>query len=153
MSAEEKITIRKATTKNIDAIINVLKSTKLSNEAWEGDEKWVKKALEKALDAKTYILLVAIYNHKIVGFIDYVVFPSLWECADQGMINHLFVHETFQGKGVGARLIKSVVERADAEGLGEVHVSTGWENTRAKRLYGKFGFTEEQLLLERSQEK
>jgi ribosomal protein S18 acetylase RimI-like enzyme len=146
----ERIVIREATSKDAEGIIDVLKRTKLSREIWEGDEKWTKKALRKTLATENYVLLVAEVNQRIVGFIDYVIYPSFWECTYQGLINDLFVHEVFQGKGVGGKLIEAVVQRADASGLGELHVSTGWENARARRLYAKHGFTEEQPLLERA---
>lgn len=152
MRAEARIVVRKATSKDVEGIVDVLKSSKLDEETWTGDEKWVKKALQEFLENEAYEVLVAERYHKIVGFIDYLVFPSFWEGISQGLINHLFVHADFQSKGVGARLVEAIVKCADAEDIGEMHVSTEWENTRARRLYGKFGFTEERLLLERSRE-
>lgn len=94
--------------------------------------------------------LVAEYNQRIVGFIDCCVYPFFWEGVYQGIINHLFVHSTLQGKGVGAMLVKAVVKEADARRLGELHVSTERENVKARRFYAKYGFTEERLLLERT---
>lgn len=149
MNAEKK-TVRKATRKDTGAILEVLKSTKLGTEAWAGNEKWTRRALKEYLNLENYVLLVAEYSQRIVGFIDYCVYPSFWEGINQGIINHLFVHSAFQGKGIGALLIKTVIKEADAEGLGELHVSTERENTKARRLYVKYGFTEERLLLERT---
>jgi ribosomal protein S18 acetylase RimI-like enzyme len=142
--------IRKAAPKDVDAIIGVLKSTKLGSEVWAGDEKWARKALEECLDLKHYAFLVAEQDHKIVGFIDYCTFPSFWEGVPQGIINHLFVLPAFQGKDVGTMLLKAVIRQADAQGLSELHVSTERENIRARQLYAKHGFTEERLLLERT---
>lgn len=150
MNAEKEIVVRKATRKDVDGIIEVLKSTKLGAEAWAGDEKWAREALEGCLSLENYVLLVAEYEQRIVGFVDCCVYPSFWEGAYQGIINHLFVHPAFQGKGAGALLIQAVVEEADAKGLGELHVSTERENVKARRLYAKYGFTEERLLLERA---
>lgn len=150
VNAKKEILVRKATHKDIDAIIEVLKSTKLDAEAWADNEKWTRKALKECFTLENYVLLVARYNQRIVGFIDCCVYPFFWEGAYQGIINHLFVHSTFQGKGVGAMLIKAVVEEADAQRLGELHVSTERKNARARRLYAKYGFTRERLLLERT---
>jgi ribosomal protein S18 acetylase RimI-like enzyme len=149
VNAEQKI-VRKATHKDIGAILEVLKSTKLGTEAWAGNEKWTRKALKECLTLENYVLLVAEYSQKIVGFIDYCVYPSFWEGANQGIINHLFVHSAFQGKGAGTLLIKTAIREADAQGLGELHVSTVRRNTKALRLYAKYGFKEERLLLERT---
>lgn len=150
MNAEKEILVRKATRKDIDAIIEVLKSTKLGIEAWAGDEEWARKALKECLNMENYVLLVAEYNQRIVGFIDCCVYPSFWEGAYQGIINHLFVLPAFQSKGAGAMLVKAVVKEADAKGLGELHVSTERENVKARQLYAKYGFAEERLLLERA---
>ena len=152
MRVEAKIVVRKATSKDVEGIVNVLKSAKLGDEVWTGDEKWVEKALWESLKNETCTVFVAECDHKIVGFIDWLVFPSFWEGSSQGLINHLFVHADFQGRGVGASLVEAVVGRADAESIGEMHVSTGWENAKARRFYAKYGFTEEHLLLERSRE-
>jgi len=149
VSTEKHIRVRKAKRKDINSIIQVLKSTKLGKEVWAGNEKWMKKALEGCLDLTNYVLLVAERDRMIIGFIDCCVYPSFWEGANQGIINHLFVHSAFQGSGAGTMLVKAIIERADAERLGELHVSTERENAKARRLYAKHGFTEERLLLER----
>jgi len=152
LNAEKEIVVRKATRKDIEAIIEVLKSTKLGAEAWAGDEKWTRKTLKECLNLENYVLWVAEYDQRIVGFVDCCVYPSFWESVYQGIINHLFVHSAFQDKGAGALLIQAVVEEADAKKLGELHVSTERENVKARRLYAKYGFTEERLLLERAGE-
>ncbi len=151
MNADE-IIVRKATTKDVDSIINVLKSTKLTEETWKGNERWTKRAFQESMNNRNCTVFLAELDSTIVGFIDYVVFPSFWECAKHGMINHLFVHDAYRGKGVGAKLLRAVIERADVENIDELHVSTEWKNVKARRLYGKFGFTKEHLLLERTRE-
>lgn len=153
MRAKTQIIVRKATPRDTTGIINVLKSTELQGEEWAHNEKWVEKALEKSLKTDDYKIFVAEANEEIVGFVSLVVFPSLWEGSAQGLINDFFVDKSFQGKGVGAKLLEALVEWADAEGIEELHVSTGWENEAARRLYEKFGFTEKRLLLEREREK
>jgi GNAT superfamily N-acetyltransferase len=91
------------------------------------------------------------FDSRIIGFIDCIIFSSFWECNKQGIINHLFVQAFYQNIGVGSKLIRTITECADAEDIVEMHVSTGWENTKARKLYGKYGFTDEHLLLQRSQ--
>ena len=140
--------VRKAIRKDVDCIIDVLKSTKLDNKLWEGDERWTRKAIVNCLNSN-HLLLVAEVSGRIVGFVSCCVFPSFWEGEYQGLIGDFFVHPAFQGRGVGDVLLKALVEQADAAGVGELHVSTEAENTRARGLYAKFGFTEERLLLER----
>jgi GNAT superfamily N-acetyltransferase len=151
MIAEKEIIVREATDKDADGIIKVLMSTKLDEETWKGNENFVTESLQKRLSNKQFIVLVAEFNSSIVGFVDCAVFPSFWECQKQGLIIDLFVHPAYQGKGVGSELLEELIKRANAENIVELHVSTGWKNAKARMLYGKFGFTEEHLLLERSQ--
>ena len=150
MIAEKEIIVRAATDKEADGIIKVLISSKLGEETWNENKIFVTENLQKRLSNKQFIVLVAEFNSSIVGFVDCAIFPSFWECQKQGLIIDLFVHPTYQSKGVGSKLLKAIIERADTENIVELHVSTGWNNQKALKLYGKFGFTEEHLLLERS---
>ena len=151
MIAEKEIIVREATNKDADGIINVLMSTKLDEETWNENGIFVTENLQKRLSSKQFIVLVAEFNSSIVGFVDCAVFPSFWECQKQGLIVDLFVHPAYQGKGVGSKLLETLVKKADAENIVELHVSTKIGNIKAQRLYRKFGFTGEQFLLERSQ--
>ena len=148
----KEITVRKATSEDADAIISVLESTKLGNDTWKGNVTWVKEALQKSLSNANGTVFVAELDSAIIGFLDCIVFPSFWECAKQGMINHLFVHNAYHNKGIGSKLVKAITEWADAEGITEMHVSTERENVIARKIYGKYDFKQEHLLLERSQE-
>jgi GNAT superfamily N-acetyltransferase len=147
----KEIIVREPIDKDADGIIKVLTSTKLNEETWKGNEIFVTESLQKRLSNKQFIVLLAEFNSSIVGFVDCAVFPSFWECQKQGLIIDLFVHPAYQRKGVGSELLEALIKRANAENIVELHVSTGWKNEEARKLYGKFGFTEEHLLLERSQ--
>jgi len=147
--ARTQIVVRKATAEDAASILNVLRSTNLQGDEWTRNEEWVKKALDMFLKTDDYRVFVAEIDDKIVGLVGFVVFPSLWEGSAQGLINDFFVDKRFQGKGAGTKLLEALVEWADTEGIEELHVSTGWENEAARRLYEKFGFTKKRLLLER----
>ena len=149
--AEKGIIVREATDEDTQGIIKVLMSTKLDDETWTGNKIFVTENLQKRSSNKQFTVLVAELNSSIVGFVDCTVFPSFWECQKQGLIIDLFVHPAYQSKGVGSELLKALIKRANTENIVELHVSTGWNNQKARKLYGKFGFTEKHLLLERSQ--
>jgi len=102
----DEIIVRKATSKDIDGMIKVLESTKLAEETWNGNERWVKRTLRKSLSKKDYTILVAEFDSTIIGFIDCIIFYSFWECEEQGMINHLFVHDDYQGKALAQNLLE-----------------------------------------------
>lgn len=146
--AEKQIVIREATDKDADGIVGVLASTRLDGDPWTGEDAFVAGSLKGS--GGEFIVLVAEVASSIVGFVDCAVFASFWEGQKQGLIVDFFVLPAYQGRGVGSKLLSALVQKAEREKIEELHVSTGWVNRKARRLYGKFGFTEEQLLLERS---
>lgn len=140
------LVIREALDKDVNGIVEVLKSIYLQDEAWS------RKALKKLLATENYIILVAELKGVITGFIDYYVFPSVHEKWNEATINYFFVRKSYQGRGIGSKLLMEVVKRADEMELGEVHVATEKNNRRATRLYKKHGFVKEYLLLQRTRE-
>lgn len=140
------LVIREASGKDIDGMVNVLRTIYLQ------DENWARKAIKKLLATEDYVILVAELNGTLVGFVDYYVLPSIWEKWNEATINYLFVHKDYQGRGVGSKLLKEVTKRTDEMGIMELHVGTEMDNKRAIHLYKKHGFTKEYLLLERVKE-
>ena len=140
------LVIREASGKDIEGMVNVLRTIYLQ------DEDWARKAIKKLLATENYVILVAELNGTLVGFVDYYVLPSIWEKWNEATINYLFVHKDYQGRGVGSKLLKEVTKRTDEMGIMELHVGTEMDNKRAIHLYKKHGFTKEYLLLERVKE-
>jgi len=56
------------------------------------------------------------------------------------------VHPEHRGKGVGKALLEYVVTKARAEGVLRVMLLTDGDNTRARALYRKLGFTPSSML-------
>lgn len=139
----DHLVIREASSKDIEGMIKVLKTVYLQ------DEEWARKVIMKLLETDNYVILAAELSGVIVGFIDYYVLPSIWEKWNEATINYLFVHENYQGKGIGSRLLDEVIKRTDKMGIVELHVGTELDNERAIHLYKGHGFTKEYLLLER----
>jgi ribosomal protein S18 acetylase RimI-like enzyme len=146
MESMSGLIVRHATRRDISGIISVFKTVYLQ------DEDWARQAIEQLLDLQNYTILVAELNDTVVGFIDYYVLPSIWEKWDEATINYLFVHKNYQGRGIGAALLEEVIKQTDKMGIGELHVGTEKDNTRALGLYRKHGFTKEYLQLERVKE-
>lgn len=135
--------IREVANKDIEGVIEVLKTIYLQ------DAAWAKRAMKKLLATENYVILVAELDDYIVGFIDYYILPSIWEKWNEATINNLFIHKDYQGKGIGSRLLEEVIKRTDEIGIVELHVETEKDNEGAIRLYKKHGFLKEYLLLER----
>ena len=61
---------------------------------------------------------------------------------------HINLLPRFQGKGIGAKLIRTWLERMAALGAPRAHLGVGPRNVRAVRFYQKFGFHEIERLPE-----
>jgi len=142
----DDVVVREATNKDINGIIEVLKSIYLQ------DEVWAREALQKLLAIKDYVVLVAELNGAVIGFIDFYVLPSIYEKWNEATINNFFVQGSHQNKGVGSKLLTEAVKRVDEMGLGEFSVGTEKDNQRAINLYKKHGFVKEYLMLQRTKE-
>ncbi|MQW75551.1 GNAT family N-acetyltransferase [Nocardioides sp. dk4132] len=59
---------------------------------------------------------------------------------DEGEFRMLAVSPAAQGRGVGARLVELVLQRARAEGRGAVVLSSLSQMRAAHRVYARFGF-------------
>jgi len=60
--------------------------------------------------------------------------------ADEAHILNLCVAEDYRGRGVGKLMLRSLIERATAAGMGEAFLEVRPSNTAAIRLYLSFGF-------------
>jgi ribosomal protein S18 acetylase RimI-like enzyme len=149
MTTEKEIIVHEATSKDADGIAKVLILAKVGEEPWSGNKIFVAESLLERQSKRQFVVLVAESNSSIAGFVDCAFFPSFWEGERQGLIIDFFVQPAYQNRGVASKLLEAIIRRADAENIIELHVSTGWKNQKARKLYDKFGFTEEHLLLER----
>jgi ribosomal protein S18 acetylase RimI-like enzyme len=57
-----------------------------------------------------------------------------------GHINELIVRESFQGQGIGQRLIQRIHEWAQEQGVAEIELDVYEFNTKARRLYEYLGY-------------
>ena len=79
-------------------------------------------------------------NHKrrIIGM-GMIILDHDLKCAETAVL----VHDAFQGKGLGYKFTKMLVDIAQEKGLEEVHGVTLTENDRALRLARSLGFSRE----------
>ena len=81
-------------------------------------------------------LYVAEVGDAIAG---YSVF---WAVMDQGELGNVAVAEEFRGRGIGHKLIETVLDRAAERGVREVFLEVRKSNASAQNLYKAFGFSE-----------
>jgi GNAT superfamily N-acetyltransferase len=81
---------------------------------------------------------------RVLGSVTWCPAGSTWrEIAgdDEGEFRMLAVAAEARGRGVGEALVRACLDRARADGLGGVAISTMDRMTDAHRLYGRLGFT------------
>ena len=64
---------------------------------------------------------------------------QLFELVDAVEIGEIQIHPSYQGRGIGTRLLQDTLDRAHAQGK-RVTLSTGLQNRRAINLYQRLGF-------------
>jgi putative acetyltransferase len=88
-------------------------------------------------------------DHSFVAEIDGRVVGTAGLHVDRGKRRHageigMMVHDEFQGRGVGRRLLEALLDVADNYlGLVRVELEVMVDNERAIRLYERFGFAHE----------
>jgi GNAT superfamily N-acetyltransferase len=66
---------------------------------------------------ENYFLLVADEGGKIVGFVDYFLFPEPSTGQIHAVGQHLFLRPEYRGKGMGRELLKTAEAQAIAKGV------------------------------------
>lgn len=57
-----------------------------------------------------------------------------------GHLDRLAVHESLQGRGIGAALLVEALQRMGRSGVHQVALTTQQDNDRSQRLYERYGF-------------
>jgi putative acetyltransferase len=93
-------------------------------------------------DPSNSYVLAAVVAGKVVGLasLHWGNRPRTRHVASLGM----FVHDAYQGRGIGTRLMEALINAADHWlGLVRVELEVYPDNNRAVRLYERFGFQAE----------
>lgn len=73
------------------------------------------------------------------GILGYAV---LWCILDQGELANIAIHPELRGRGLGARLLGTVVETCRERGVTSLYLEVRDSNAAALTLYERFGFRE-----------
>jgi len=96
---------------------------------------WQESTFESLLDRDGVELMVMTDARD--GVIGYAV---LWVILDQGELANLALTTSRRGAGLGAHLLRHVLERARARGVEKLFLEVRASNERAIELYRSFGF-------------
>ncbi len=91
--------------------------------------------LARALDDPVVYVFAAFEAGRPAGFVSAYRFPSLTKACDLVYIYDVYVAPTDQDRGVGRRLMDSVIAQCRKDGVAEAWVGTDLDNQAAQRLF------------------
>jgi ribosomal protein S18 acetylase RimI-like enzyme len=109
---------------------------------------WVQSSLA-TMDDPGHAVLVAELDGSVVGFV--TVSPTHhWSGEPEASIGELVVSPQAEGRGIGRALVEAAMLRAQEDGCARISVSTGAANDRARALYQRMGFEDEDVTTSRA---
>lgn len=125
----ENLTLKKLTKEDVDGLYEV---SSLSLK-----ETWSLGSIAQELSNKFARYIVCKDGDKVIGFI------GAWLIASEGQITNLAVHPDYRKKGIGKKLMKSLISSLKEEGCNAITLEVRESNTVAKNLYKNLGFLSE----------
>jgi ribosomal-protein-alanine acetyltransferase len=95
---------------------------------------WSQATFRGLLRRRDAEMIVAESAGTVIGF------TIFWCVVDQAELGNVAVDVAWRGRGVGARLVGEVFERAGRRGIREVFLEVRPSNEVARRLYERLGF-------------
>ncbi|HXD30577.1 MAG TPA: GNAT family N-acetyltransferase [Pyrinomonadaceae bacterium] len=143
----EDIHIRRAEPDDYQAIFEIFNCSKVIAGTlqlpYASREVWRKRLAEVPDDAH---ILVAVVDDRVVGMMGLETFPNKPRRRHAGTLG-IGVHDDWQGKGVGAALIRAGLDLADNWlNLTRLELEVYADNDGAIHLYERFGFEHEGTL-------
>jgi len=89
------------------------------------------RGLLRRTDADLYVAEV---SGSVVGY------TAFWSVVDQGELGNVSVTAQWRGRGIGHRLVETILDRAAERGVREVYLEVRVSNTGAQKLYHSYGF-------------
>lgn len=142
----EGLQIRRAEPDDCSALYEMFISPKVTagtlQVPYPSREQW----RQRLADPDGHYNLVAVVNERVVGMLGVHTFPNRPRRRHVGAID-IVVHEEWQGKGVGAALMRAGLDLADNWlNLTRLELEVYTDNESAIRLYERFGFEHEGTL-------
>ncbi|MEM3783447.1 MAG: GNAT family N-acetyltransferase [Candidatus Bathyarchaeia archaeon] len=139
------VQIRTFRSQDKDKLIEMYES--LSNDAvrW-GMPPYTRERLEEGWfrNLQNITAIVAFHGDKIVGHAQIFKFPHLRRKGTADLLT--YIHQDFQGVGLGTVMLDKLIELAKKEGLHRIGLYVVADNEPAIRLYQKMGFKVEGVM-------
>jgi ribosomal protein S18 acetylase RimI-like enzyme len=138
----QEITFRKANENDLEAIVNLLADDEFGQEREVGDNlaPYVK-AYHLTDQDSNQLLMLASHKHNIIGTVHLTIMPSLTFSGSIRLnIEAVRVSPSYQGQGVGAKMIHEAIEWGQEKGATIIQLTTNKQRNRAKEFYETLGF-------------
>jgi GNAT superfamily N-acetyltransferase len=152
--APRHITIRHACPDDMDAMICLLQALFRLEADFAPLPDRQRNGLQRFLDGcgKHRCIQVAEKDGRVVGMATLQILISTAEGGPVGMVEDVVVHEQFRGKGVGRRLMASLVSWSVKRGLTRLQLLADRNNRSALDFYRRIGWRSTQLICLRTTE-
>lgn len=139
-----RLLIRPAHVGDLPRIVELLQALSLSDGARREDPADLapyERALRE-IDANPYQqVLVADYDHRVVGCVSLTVVPNLsYRGRPYLLIESMVVDAALRGKGIGRALVERCIEEARAAGCFRLQLTSNRAREDAHRFYQRLGF-------------
>lgn len=127
MNRIEDLIVRRMTFDDIDTVVEIEKKSFKT--------PWPREAFISELENNSCSLYMVVeYNGTIVAY------GGMWCILDEGHITNIATDPTYRDRGIGALLVKAMLEEGDKKGIKSFTLEVRVNNTKAIRLYERFGF-------------
>jgi ribosomal protein S18 acetylase RimI-like enzyme len=94
-----------------------------------------------------YINFIALLDERLVGFVSAAIYKTFFHSHGTLLINELVVDTAERGKGIGGKLLQTLLEIARSDQMNQIEVETSTDNQKAIEFYKKYGLVDESLVL------
>ncbi|MCO6489889.1 MAG: GNAT family N-acetyltransferase [Phaeodactylibacter sp.] len=132
--------LRLATAADIEALLGMMRRFyAIDGYPFEREkkERAIRQLLEESVFGEIWLLED---QGRPVGYLVITVGFSLEYNGRDGWIDELFLEDGCRGKGLGERILKHAISRAEAFGINFLHLQVERHNEVGRRLYERLGF-------------
>ena len=140
--------IRPAGPNDLDAMVSLLQALFAIEVDFIPDPQRQRQGLARFLEGcgKHRCILVAEVDARVIAMATVQILISTAQGGSVGLVEDVVVHEGFRGRGVGCRLINTLVDWAVDRGLSRLQLLADYRNRPALDFYRKMGWHTTQLL-------
>lgn len=138
------ITIRTATAADAEHIAPLFDAYR-SFFAAHSDPALSLRFLRERLERGESVVLVALDDTTVTGFLQLYPLFSSWYCRRQWFLSDLFVTPEYRGRGIGALLVRACIAVAEQTQARAVLVELPHSEPHLTSFYGKLGFSKDAL--------